>query len=81
MEPRNAKIFKKFGNKFLKEQSLYIKPFEQMQQMCAMKNLWSAILKKILDNATVAMCIVCKPVGSTQTLNSTCKAASNSNLA
>ena len=25
-------------------------------------------------------CVACKPVGSTQTLNSTCKAASNSNL-
>ena len=33
-----------------------------------------------LNNAKVAMCIVCNPVGNTQTLNSTCKTASNSNL-
>ena len=51
-----------------------------MQQMCAIKNLWSAIFWKFLDNANVATCIVCKLVENTQTINFTCKAASNTNL-
>ena len=33
-----------------------------------------------LNNATVTICIVCKHVVYTQTLNSTCKAASYTNL-
>ena len=80
MEPRNAKIFQKFGSKYSKEQNSYVKPLEQMQQMCAIKNLWSTIFFNFLNNATVAICIVCKHVASTQTLNCTCKVASNSNL-
>ena len=79
MEPRNAKIFKIFGNKYSKEQNSYVKPLKQMQHVCAMKNLWSANFLNFCNKATAAIFIVCKPVGIGQTLNATCKAASNSN--
>ena len=29
----------KFGNKYSKEQKFYVKPLEQMQYVCAKKNL------------------------------------------
>ena len=70
----------KFGNKYSKEQKFYVKPVEQMQHVCAMKNLRSANFSNFLNNATIAICIKCKPVGNTATFNSKCKAASNSNL-
>ena len=51
-----------------------------MQHLCAIKKLWSATVLNFRNNATVAICIVCKPVENAETVNSTCKAASNSYL-
>ena len=45
-----------------------------------MKNLWSANFWNFLNSASVAICIVCKPVGNNQPLYSTCKAACNTSL-
>ena len=49
-----------------------------MQHVYAINNLRSANFSNFLDNATMAICILSKPVGSTQTLHSTWEAASNS---
>ena len=50
-----------------------------MQHLCAIKNLWSANFLNFLNDATVAICIEFKPVGNTQTPNSTCEATSYTN--
>ena len=73
---KNSKIWYKYS----KEQNLYVKPLAQMQHLCAIKYFRSANVLNFLNKATVAICIVCKPVVNTQTLNSTGKAASNPNL-
>ena len=59
---------------------MYVKPLGQTQHVCAMKNLRSAIFSNFRNTATVAICIKCKTVGNIQTVNSTFKTASNSNL-
>ena len=70
----------KIVNNYSKEQNLYVKPLGQMQHVCGMKNLRSAIFSNFRTTATVAICIECKTVGNTQTLNSTSEAATSNNL-
>ena len=78
----NMKTLKilKIVNKYSKEQNLDVKSLGQMQHVCAIKNLRSAIFFNFRNTTTVAICIECKTVGNTQTLNSTSKAATSTNL-
>ena len=71
----------KIVNKYSKEQNLYVKPLGQVQHVCAIKNLRSAIFSNFRNTATVAICIECKTVGNSQTLNSRIEAATSTNLA